>query len=182
MTCPVEDTDPAGWKDVVPHDEQVFVEGVSLFKDFAVVAEQQNVRPELRVIDLTTGLAHRIEFPEAGLFRRGGSQPGIRHACAAARVLVARHAVVGVRVRHGHRRAEAAQADGSARRIRDGQYQTERTWATAPDGTKVPISLVYKKTTPRDGTAACLLYGYGAYGANSEAYFDSTLSACSTAA
>jgi oligopeptidase B len=46
-----------------------------------------------------------------------------------------------------------------------GGYQTERTWATAPDGTKVPVSLVYKKGLKRDGSAPCLLGGYGSYGA-----------------
>src|SRR5512145_244569 len=56
-----------------------------------------------------------------------------------------------------------------------GGYQTERTWATALDGKKVPISLVYKKTIAKDGSAGCLLDGYGAYGANSEAYFDSSI-------
>ena len=42
-------------------------------------------------------------------------------------------------------------------------YATERLWATAPDGTQVPMSVVYRRDTPRDGTAPCLLYGYGAY-------------------
>jgi oligopeptidase B len=56
-----------------------------------------------------------------------------------------------------------------------GGYTTERTWATAPDGTKVPISLVYKKNIPRDGSAGCLLYGYGAYGSTNPMYFESNI-------
>ena len=53
------------------------------------------------------------------------------------------------------------------------QYTSERLWATAKDGTKVPISIVYKRTLKKDGTAPLLLYGYGSYGANNSATFSS---------
>jgi oligopeptidase B len=53
-------------------------------------------------------------------------------------------------------------------------YVTERLYATASDGTKVPISLVYKKGIKKDGHAPLLLYGYGSYGANMDASFSST--------
>ena len=53
-------------------------------------------------------------------------------------------------------------------------YATERVFATAPDGTKVPISLVYKKGLARDGSAPCLLYGYGSYGATLPVGFSPT--------
>jgi oligopeptidase B len=54
-------------------------------------------------------------------------------------------------------------------------YQVERTWATSPDGTKVPISLVSRKGLKRDGTAGCMLYGYGSYGIPMEAQFSSMI-------
>jgi oligopeptidase B len=53
------------------------------------------------------------------------------------------------------------------------QYRSERIFATARDGVKVPISLVYRKDTPRDGTAALWLQGYGSYGASIPAGFNS---------
>ena len=56
------------------------------------------------------------------------------------------------------------QAAGSAGRLRPSQYATERLWATARDGVKVPISIVYRKGFARDGRRALLLYGYGSYG------------------
>jgi oligopeptidase B len=52
---------------------------------------------------------------------------------------------------------------------------TERVWATARDGTKVPVSLVYKKGFKRDGTAALLQYGYGSYGASMDPYWSPTV-------
>jgi oligopeptidase B len=54
------------------------------------------------------------------------------------------------------------------------EYVTERLYATAKDGTKVPISLVYKKGFKKDGKAPLLLYGYGSYGASMDATFGST--------
>ncbi|MCY4095620.1 MAG: S9 family peptidase [Gammaproteobacteria bacterium] len=54
-------------------------------------------------------------------------------------------------------------------------YVTERAFATARDGVQVPISLLYREDTPRDGTAPLYLYGYGAYGATMDPYFRTTI-------
>ncbi len=68
---------------------------------------------------------------------------------------------------------DAAQATGSYRRLRSQNYETERLFATATDGTKVPISLVYKKGFEKNGQRPLLLYGYGSYGATMEPNFNS---------
>jgi oligopeptidase B len=175
VTCSVENTDPAGWQDLVPHDEQVLVEGISLFKDFAVVSEQQNVRPELRVIDLASGLAHRIEFPESVYYAGLGANAEFdtRSLRLAYSSPVTPWSDYEYDMATGGRKLlKRTEVPGG---FDPGGYQTERTWATAPDGTKVPISLVYKKSTPRDGSAPCLLYGYGAYGASNDVYFDTNI-------
>src|SRR5262249_10249189 len=52
-------------------------------------------------------------------------------------------------------------------------YESHRLWATAGDGTRIPISIVYRTGTPRDGTAPMLLYGYGSYGISQNATFSS---------
>ena len=54
------------------------------------------------------------------------------------------------------------------------QYASERLWATARDGTKIPISIVYKKGFPRDGSGALFLYAYGSYGIGMPATFSSS--------
>ena len=61
-------------------------------------------------------------------------------------------------------------------------YVTERLWATARDGTRVPVSLVYRKGFKKDGTAALLQYGYGSYGSSMDPASTCRWSACSTAA
>ena len=54
------------------------------------------------------------------------------------------------------------------------EYQTERLWATADDGTKVPVSIVYKKGLKKDGNNPTLLYGYGSYGSSTNPTFSIT--------
>jgi oligopeptidase B len=54
------------------------------------------------------------------------------------------------------------------------EFETERMWATAKDGTRVPLSIVYKKGIKKDGSNPALLYGYGSYGNSMDPYFSST--------
>ena len=61
-------------------------------------------------------------------------------------------------------------------------YATEFAWATARDGTQVPVSIVYRKNTPRDGTAPLLQIGYGAYGSSYDPEFSYLPPRCSIAA
>ena len=138
----------------------------TLFKDYAVVSEREAGMPHLRVIDLRDRQAAPRSSSRSRSTRRVlGGEPGVRHRRRPVHLHVAGHPAVGVRVRPGDEGAEAAEAD---RRCPAGTTRTstrrERVFATAPDGTKVPISLVYKKGLKKDGTAPCLLYGYGSYG------------------
>ena len=85
---------------------------------------------------------------------------------------VAGHAELDVRLRHD---AAASATLLKQQEVLGGydptQYASERLWATARDGVKVPISIVYKKGVKRDGTAPLLLYGYGSYGIRTPATF-----------
>src|SRR5262249_24936471 len=64
VTCPVAKTDPANWVDLLPYDPTVLVSDVAVFRDHAVLSERADGLPRLRVVDLRTGKAHRVEFPE----------------------------------------------------------------------------------------------------------------------
>lgn len=172
VTCPVGNTDPANWKDLLPHDPDVYVEGFTLFHAYAVVSERQDANSQLRVIDLKTGLAHRVELPELVSEVGLGSNP--------------EYDAVSVRITYSSpvtppTEYEYDMATGSRKllkrtEVRGGYdpsaYQVERTFATSPDGAKVPISIAYRKGLKRDGTAGCLLYGYGSYGYPMTADFD----------
>jgi oligopeptidase B len=153
----------------------VFVEEFTLFKDFAVVSERQAASPQLRIIDMRTGLAHRIEFPESvydASVRENPEfdSPTLRFIYSSP---VTPSTTYDYDMATGSRKLlKRTEVPGG---YDPNAYQTERTFATATDGTKVPISLVYRKGIKRDGSAACLLYGYGSYGITIPTGFDSSL-------
>jgi oligopeptidase B len=175
VTCPVGDTDPKNWKDFIAHDPGIYVEGLTLFHNFAVVHERQNANSQLRVIDLKTGLPHRVEVTETA-FQLGVSNnpefdtPSMRMTYSSP---------VTPPTEYEYDMATGARKLLKRTEVPGGydpsSYQVERTWATSPDGTKVPISVISRKGTPRDGTAGCLLYGYGSYGIPMDAGFNSII-------
>jgi oligopeptidase B len=172
VTCPVEKTDPANWTDLVGHDRAVLVEGLTLFKDFAVVSERQDARPHLRVVDLRTGLGHRVEFPEPVYDAEVGPNPEF----AAPAVRFAYSSPVTPPSVYEYDPATGGRKLFKRTDVPGGYdpaaYRTERVYATAPDGVRVPVSLVYREGRRRDGSAACLLTGYGSYGVPMTTEFD----------
>jgi len=164
MTCPVSDLSLSNWKDFVEYDPKVMVNGVALFKNFAVVSEREAGNPQLRVIDFATGKRHRVEFPEPAYSAFLGANPEfdatsvhLSYSSLITPSSVYEYDLVS-RERRLLKRTEVPGGYDPA------DYASERIFATAPDGTNVPISLVYKKGLQRDGSAPCLLYGYGSYG------------------
>ena len=162
MTAPV--ADPATWADLVPYDPAVAVEGLAAFAGHLVVSVREKGLPQLVVRDFQSGESHRVSFPEAaysvGLTNNPEADtPTVRFAYSS--LVTPRSEFeydLAKRSRTLLKRQPTPNYDPE-------KYTTERVEATAPDGTKVPISLVYKKGLTKDGTAGCLLYGYGSYGA-----------------
>jgi oligopeptidase B len=174
MTCPVTDTTFSNWKDFIPYDPAVMVTNIAVFRNFAVVSERQDGNPHLRVIDLQTGKQHRMEFPEPVYTATLGANPEFDTTAVQVSYtsLVTPTSVYEYDLTTRQRKLlKRTEVPGG---YNPEDYVSERVFATATDGTKVPISLVYKKGVPRDGTAPCLLYGYGSYGATLPVGFNAT--------
>ncbi len=173
VTCKVGDHDPKGWKELVGHNPDVLISGVGIYKGHAVVNEREAGLPHVRVIDLKTGNSHRVTFPEPVYEVFGGNSPEfdaetIRFTYTS---LVTPQSVYEYNLNSKERKLlKRTDVLGG---YNPDDYTSERITATAPDGTKVPISLVYKKGLKRDGSAPVLLYGYGSYGATVPAVFNS---------
>jgi oligopeptidase B len=157
---------PAEWTPLVPHRADTRLLSVDAFADFTVVYFRRDGLTGLRI--LTKAGQHEIAFPEP-VYRVG---PGANPEFTATRFrlsytsLVTPGSVYDYDVTSGElallkQQPVLASPDGAPYRPED--YEQHREWAQAPDGTRVPISLVCRKGTPRDGSAPCLLYGYGAY-------------------
>jgi oligopeptidase B len=172
VTCPVEQTDPSGWKDLMPHDPQVFVQGVAVFKTHLVVSARIGGLSQIIVRNLATGATAPIEFKEA-VYDVSLSDnpefdtPTIRFSYTS---LVTPDSEYEFNLKTGARKLlKRTEVPGG---YDPDNYVSERVHATAQDGTSVPISIVYRKGVKRDGSAPCLLYAYGSYGITMPMTFD----------
>jgi oligopeptidase B len=161
VAAPVEK--PSEWTEVVPHREGVALEDHDCFARHLVLTEYADGLPRLRVRDLSTGADHDIAFPEPTYSLSGDTNAEFdtdtfrfRYASLVTPPTVFDYGMA-TRERATVKETPVPNYDRTG-------YVSERVFATAADGTRVPISLVYKKGARDAGPAPTLLYGYGSYG------------------
>lgn len=159
------DPGEANWKDYVPHNPAVKIDGIDFFKDFAVVSELENGLEYLRVMDMKTRRAP-IRIPtEESVYTMGlGFNPEydtdvIRYGYSS---MITPQSTYEFNLRTRQSKLIKQQEIPSG--YDKTQYETTRVWADARDGVKVPISVMMKKGTKLDGRSPMLLYAYGSYG------------------
>ncbi|MBW8782415.1 MAG: S9 family peptidase [Verrucomicrobia bacterium] len=164
VTAPVATPDPKHWTEFVPHNPAVKIEGIELFARHAVVEERENGLPFLRVIDFKSGESHRLEAAEPAYemsveVNEDYDTDTLRYRYES---LVTPPTVYAYDV-VTRRRTQLKQTEivGGYDASR---YVSERLFATADDGTRIPISLVYRRDLRRTEPQPLLLYGYGSYG------------------
>jgi oligopeptidase B len=164
MTAPVSKPSPDNWTIFIPHTEGVRIEEIDLFRNFAVAIEKTDALNRLRVHDFRTGVWRDISFPESVYTAMPGGTPDFDAPAYRYNYqsLVTPSSVYDYDPVAGTstllKRQEVPGDFDPAR------YASERLWATARDGVRVPISIVYRKDIVRDGSAPLLLYTYGSYG------------------
>ncbi len=165
VRAPVADSSEKNWKEFIPHNPSIKVEGVDFFEGYAVVSEIENGLEYVRVMDLRSQKSTRIKTDESvytmGL--AGGNMEfdtqSIRYYYAS---MITPPSTIEYDLKTGRTKLLKQQEvlGGYDKR----KYETIRVWADARDGVRVPISLVMKKGTKVDGKAPLLLYSYGSYG------------------
>ena len=174
VTAPVSDPSEKNWKEFVTHRPAVKLDGISLFADHAVLSEWENGLQQLEVIDFKSNNRKRIEFPEpvysAGLgANREFNTTVVRYNYNS---LVTPNSVFDYDMNTGKDTLmKQTEVPGGFDRA---NYKSERVFATASDGTKVPMSMVYRKGVQLDGSAPLLLYAYGSYGISIPPSFSSS--------
>jgi oligopeptidase B len=173
LTAPVADPQQKNWKEIIPHREDVMLEDIDLFKDFYVLAERSGGLPQLRVTDFKSGAFHYVEFPEATYFAR----PETNREFEATQYRFNYESPITPSSVFDYDVAKRERKLLKQTEVKGGfdatKYQTERLHAVAPDGTRVPISIVYRKGLKRDGSSPLFLTAYGSYGYPMPAYFSS---------
>ena len=173
METPLDKTSKENWKEVIPNRKDVYLAGFTLFKDHMVVSELKEGLLNLRVINQKDKIEHYLQFDEPAYLSSVGVNADFNtnilrfnyqsmitpgsvfdyNMDTKAKELKKQNEVVG-----GYDKSD---------------YVTERTFATAKDGKRVPVSIVYKKGFSKDGSHPLLLTGYGSYGSSSFATFSS---------
>lgn len=173
VTAPRADPHEKNWKEVLPHRKDVMLEGINCFANHYIVFERENGLTKMRVAEIRSGQTHHIEFPEPvySAFPSGNPEFNTTTFRFSYQSFVTPSSVYDYDLKT-HRRELLKQQE-----VLGGydakQYQSERIYAAAADGTKIPISLVYKKDLKRDGTRPMWLSGYGSYGAPARVSFSS---------
>jgi oligopeptidase B len=163
MKAAVNAIEKKQWQEVIPHRNEVFFEGFELFREYLVVEERKHGLIHLRILPNAGGQEHELDFGEPAYLAALGDNheidtPYLRfgytsmttpmtiydyHMDTRERIFLKQEEVLGdFQISH---------------------YQTERLLAPAPDGTHIPISLVYRKGFSKNGSHPLLLYGYGSY-------------------
>ena len=174
VTAPVDDPSEKNWKEFIPHKLAVKIENFTLFSDHAVVSEWENGLQQLEIVDLKTNKHNRIQFPEpvyaAGLnANRVFNTSVVRYSYNS---LVTPNSVFDYDMNTGKSTLlKQTEVPGGFDRT---NYKSERVFATASDGTKIPMSMVYRKGVKLDGSAPMLLYAYGSYGISIPPTFSSS--------
>ncbi|SIQ65159.1 oligopeptidase B [Micromonospora avicenniae] len=167
---------PGDWVPLIEHSPGTRLEAVDAFENHLVVSLRTNGLTGLRVLPIGGGDAYDIDFPEpiysVGLdanpeYRTG--QIRLRYSSLITPDSVYDYDLVTRQMVLRKQKPVLPGPDG--RPYDPAEYEQHRDWALADDGTRVPISLVFRKGTPRDGSAPCELYGYGSYEASMDPWF-----------
>jgi oligopeptidase B len=162
----------ARWTEVIAHRPDVMLGRFALFDDFLAVEEQRDALPHIRVIGLADGRESYVPFDQEVYTASLGSneEPATGELRFNYSSLTTPASVFTYDMRTAEVRLlrETPVLGGFDK----GNYETARLWATAADGTRIPLSIVYRKGFPRDGSGRLLLYSYGAYGTSSAPAFN----------
>ncbi|KGE14062.1 S9 family peptidase [Sphingobacterium deserti] len=171
--CPLEKTTKENWTDFIPHRSDVLVSGLDEFKDFLAVAERKNGLTQMAIRSLTDGTQHYLDFGEAAY----AVYPSVNEEYDTQVVRYGYTSLVTPSSTFDYNMKTKEKQLKKQQQVLGGydadNYITERQFATATDGTRIPISLVYKKGFEKNGKASLLLYAYGSYGSSMDPSFSS---------
>jgi oligopeptidase B len=173
VEAPVADPGKENWKTVIPHRPDVKIDAVDAFKNHLVVYERKDGLKRIRIRSLSSNAEHYVDFPEPVYVFWSGENPEFDTKTFRFEYtsLITPKSVFDYDMDKKTRELKKEQEvlGGYDR----SQYTSERIFATAADGTRVPISLVYRKGLKKNGQNPLYLGGYGSYGSSSEPYFSS---------
>ena len=163
--------DKATWKEFVPHNDSIRIEDIDILKDYVALELRKNGLTEIELKSVNGGESQTIAFPEPVYSAWLGGNPeydaqNIRYTYTSLNRPTTLYEYT-ISTKKTEKLKEQEVPSG----FNPDDYTVERLWATAPDGVKVPMAIVYKKELKKDGNNPAILYSYGSYGSSSDVYF-----------
>jgi oligopeptidase B len=171
MECPIHATAIKNWREIIPNHPHVLLDGIEVFKDYLVLSERNNASTQIKIIAHACMQAKYIKFRDVTYLATVGYNPEyysnkLRYSYESMRT---------PRRTYEYDMRDARQKILKQQQVVGGykpnDYVTEKLWAVGKDGTKIPVSIVYKKGFKKNGKHPLLLYGYGSYGLSMDAAF-----------
>lgn len=175
MKTNVNNTLQENWTDVIPHRKETLLEGVDIFKDYLVVEERTDGLHKIQIRPWSGAAAYYLPFESETYTAYTTTNPDfdtdiLRYGYQS---LTTPTSVIDFNMKTKEKKVLKEQ-EVLGGKFDKNNYVEERIWATAKDGTKIPISLVYKKGMNKNGENPVLQYAYGSYGYSMDAYFSTT--------
>jgi oligopeptidase B len=173
VTCAEDKKESANWEDLVPHNDSILISGFDLFKNFLAINERKGGLTLIHILNTQTNSSHYLAFDEAAYVANISTNPDYNTDVMRFNYtsLTTPNSVYDYNMVIKEKKLMKQQEVVGGYDPKE--YETERLLATAKDGTKIPISIVYKKGFAKDGNGPLLLYAYGSYGISSDPYFSS---------
>ncbi|MDT0647758.1 S9 family peptidase [Zunongwangia sp. F260] len=173
MKTPVDRTEMQNWVDVIPHRKDYLLEDIDIFKDFLVVGERNNGLNKIRIIRWDNNEEYYIPFDNETYTAYTSINPAFNTSILryTYNSLTTPTSVVDFNMETGEKTVLKEQEVLGD--FDKDHYQSDRIWATAEDGTKIPVTMVYRKGMERNGENPLLQYAYGSYGSTIDPYFSS---------
>lgn len=172
MKTSESNTNIQNWTEVISHRENVLIEGIDIFKDYLVISERKNGLNEIRIKRWDGSEDYYLPFDNETYTVYTGTNVDfdteiLRYGYNA---MTTPSSVIEFNLRTKTNTILKEQEVLGGKFNKD-NYTSERIWATAENGTKIPMSVIYKKGIKKDGTNPLLQYAYGSYGSTVDPYF-----------
>lgn len=174
VVAPIADPSVARWQDVIPHNEKAYLQGAEVVRDYYIVQTKEDGLTQIKIFDRRSKVWSKVTFGQEA-YVATMSMATDDYITDSIRYYFTSLATPGseyvYNLKSGKKKILKQQKVGGG--FDAALYETKRLWATATDGTKVPVSLVYRRDKFRqDGNNPLYLYAYGSYGANSDPWFN----------
>jgi oligopeptidase B len=173
VKTPVGARGQENWEEVMGHRGDVLLEGIEIFRDYLVVVERGKGLIQIRIKPWSGESEHYLDFEDPAYSTRPTSNYDYETS-------LLRYGYTSMKTPYSVYDYDMATREKKLLKRQEvlagfdsNNYECERLQATARDGAKVPVSVVYRKGLQKDGTNPLLLYGYGSYGSSMDAGFDS---------